>query len=98
MPDEAIVKLASLFGSNGGLTILRGYTHFETLDIYRKLPLGSTLLALVLAPYLIIRTLFRCSRQSRRWPWLGFERYMAVPLSEIRSEYNIKVAHARSNA
>ena len=93
MPDEAIVKLASLFGTDGGLQILRGYTHFETLDIYRKLPLRSTLLALLLAPYLIARTLWRCARQTRRWPWKDHGRFMNLPLSEVRAQFRIKVAH-----
>ena len=43
MSDEAVVKLASLFGTTGGFQVLRGYVNHETLDIYTKLPLGSTL-------------------------------------------------------
>ena len=64
MPDEAVVKLSSLFGTTGGIQILRGYANHEALDIYTKLPLGSTLLALFAAPYLIVRTLWRCASQS----------------------------------
>jgi hypothetical protein len=56
MPDEAVVKLSSLFGTNGGFSILHGYRLHESLDIYRKLPLGSTLIGFVAAPYLIVRT------------------------------------------
>lgn len=93
MPDEAIVKLASLFGTDGGWQILSGYTHFETLDIYRKLPLASTLSALLLAPYLIVRTFWRCLTQARRWPWKENGQYMKIPLSEIRARFRIRVAH-----
>lgn len=93
MPDEAVVKLASLFGTDGGWQILRGYTNFETLDIYRKLPLASTLLALLLAPYLVARTLWRCTRQARRWPWKDNGQFMNLPLVEIRTQFRIKVAH-----
>ena len=98
MPDEAIVKLSSLFGTTGGFQVLRGYMNYETLDIYTKLPLGSTLLALVSAPYLIVRTLWRCTRQHRRWPWIEHEQYLDTPLHELRSLFGIKVAHARSDA
>ncbi|MGE0329916.1 MAG: hypothetical protein AB7P37_04430 [Ramlibacter sp.] len=98
MSDEAIVKLASLFGTTGGAQVLRGYTHHETLDIYRKLPPGSTVLALVAAPYLIVRTLWRCIRQPRRWPWADYHDYLHVPLCEIRAMYGIKVAHGSSAA
>lgn len=95
MPDEAVVKLSSLMGTTGGLAVLRGYTDHETLDIYTKLPLGSTMLALLSAPYLIVRTLWRCSRQVQRWPWVEHRQFMDVPLNEIRSKFGIKVAHAK---
>lgn len=98
MPDEAIVKLASLFGTTAGTRVLRGYTHYETLDIYRKLPMRSTLVALVTAPYLIVRTVWRCLRQVRRWPWQEYEQYMAKSLAEVRAEFGITVAHDRRSA
>lgn len=94
MPDEAIVKLASLFGTTGGIQVLRGYMHHETLDTYTRLPLASTALALALSPYLIIRTLWRCAQQTRRWPWVENQQYMATPLVELREEFGITVAHA----
>ena len=93
MPDEAIVKLASIFGTTGGLSVLRGYLHHETLDIYRKLPLGSTVLALLMAPYLIVRTIWRCAHQSQRWPWERNDKLLNVSLRELRSQFGIKVAH-----
>lgn len=93
MPDEAIVKLASLFGTTGGVQVLRGYTHHETLDIYRRLPLSSTLVALLLSPYLLVRTIWRCIRQPQRWPWADNELYMTHSLAELRSTFGIRVAH-----
>jgi hypothetical protein len=98
MPDEAIVKLSSLMGTTGGLSVLRGYTHHETLDIYTKLPLGSTVLALLSAPYLIVRTLWRCSRQKERWPWVEHQQFLDMPLIELRAKFGIKVAHANRAA
>lgn len=94
MPDEAIVKLSSLFGTTGGLSVLRGYTNHETLDIYTKLPVASTVLALLLSPYLIARTLWRCTRQKQRWPWVENQQYFNTPLRELRDQFGIKVAHA----
>jgi hypothetical protein len=98
MPDEAIVKLSSLFGTTGGVQLLRGYANRETLDIYTKLPPGSTVLALLASPYLIVRTLWRCARQSQRWPWAENQQYMDTPLLELRSKFRIKVAHAPGDA
>ncbi len=98
MSDEAIVKLSSLFGTTGGRDVLRGYVHHETLGIYRRLPLAGTLLALASAPYLILRTLWRCSQQRQRWPWTQYEQYLHRPLQQLRAEFGIKVAHSRSDA
>jgi hypothetical protein len=95
MPDEAVVKLASLFGTTGGLHVLRGYMRHESLDIYRSLPLGGTVLALVMAPVLIVRTIWRCAHQRSRWPWDAFDDLLDVPLRDLRSRFGIEVAHAR---
>jgi hypothetical protein len=94
MLDEAIVKLASIFGTTGGLAVLRGYMLHETLDIYKKLPVRSTLVALLLAPFLIVRTVSRCKRQPEAWPWQQHQQYMNVPLRELRTKFGIRVAHA----
>lgn len=94
MPDEAIVKLTSLLGTTGGLTVLRGYTNHETLDIYTKLPLASTVLALLASPYLLARTLWRCNQQRQRWPWVENQQYLNTPLHELRAKFGIQVARA----
>jgi hypothetical protein len=93
MPDEAVVKLASLFGTTGGFAVLRGYRLHESLDIYRKLPLAGTLVALLMAPYLIARTIWRCTRQRAAWPWAQHESYVNTPLHQLRARFGIKVAH-----
>jgi hypothetical protein len=93
MPDEAIVKLSSLFGSSAGFSVLRGYRLHESVDIYRRLPLGSTLAALAAAPYLILRTVWRCARQSAKWPWADHQEHLQTPLRELRARFGIKVAH-----
>lgn len=98
MTDEAIVKLASLFGTTGGFQVLRGYTHHETLDIYRRLPLWETLLAIAASPYLLARTLWRCTRQTQRWPWGDHAQFLHTPLPQLRARYGIRVAHGRTDA
>lgn len=98
MPDEAVVKLASLFGTTGGFQVLRGYVNHETLEIYTQMPVGGTLFAVMLAPYLVVRTLWRCARQRNRWPWVEYEKYLSTPLHQLRSQFGIKVAHAAYRA
>ena len=94
MPDEAVVKVASIFGTTGGLSVLKGYALHESLDIYRRLPLRSTLAAILSAPYLAARTMWHCARQRGKWPWAQHEQYAATPLMQLRGEFGIKVAHA----
>ncbi len=91
MREEAVVKLASVFGTSGGLTVLRGYLLHESRDIYRKVPLGGTVTALLAGPYLVVRTIWRCVHQSRRWPWDRNEEYMDQELGTIRERFRIKV-------
>lgn len=98
MPDEAIVKLASIFGSTAGLGVLRGYASYDSLDIYTKLPLMGTLAAVAMSPYLVIRTIWRCSHQLKRWPWADHQQYLETPLHELRAQFGIKVAHGRAKA
>ena len=93
MPDEAIVKLSSIAGTTGGLSILKGYMLHDTIDIYAKLPPLGTVFAILIAPFLIIRTLWRCSRQSKQWPWMDNDHFSDISLQSIRQEFRIKVAH-----
>lgn len=95
MPDEAVVKLASVFGTTGGLSVLRGYRLHESLDIYRRLPLGSTIGALLASPFIFLRTLWRCARQQAKWPWSDHAQYMETPLRDLRARFGITVTHRR---
>jgi len=98
MTDEAVVKLASLFGTSGGLSILSGYILHDSMDTYRRLPLGGTLAAMLLAPYLLARTLWRCTRQRVKWPWIDHDQYMHMPLRDLRARFGIKVTHRQCKA
>lgn len=101
LSDEAVVKVASVFGTSGGLGGLRGYRLHESRQIYRQLGRVEMLLATLKALVVVPRTLFRCSGQHRRWPWNDFERYLHVALCDIRKEFGIRVAHyerSRSDA
>jgi hypothetical protein len=95
MPDEAVVKLASIFGTTAGLAVLRGYALDESVGIYRKLPPMDTLRAIMWAGVLVPRTVWRCLRQRRRWPWEGFQPYLQVPLRTLRADFGISVAQGR---
>lgn len=96
MPEEAVVKLSSIFGTTAGFAVLTGYRLHESMDIYPRLPVTDTALALVLSPYLLVRTLWRCARQTRRWPWRDHDHLHDLSLAELRARYGIRVGHAAS--
>ena len=91
--DEAVVKIGSLFGTTAGFGALNGYRLHESLEIYKKLRARDVLRSIGQSAFLIPRTIVRCVRQRRRWPWDNFEQYLCVPLCDIRNEYGIRVAH-----
>lgn len=93
LDDEAVVKISSIFGTSAGLGVLRGYRLHEAIEIYQRLGPGDVLRSIVHSVYLVPRTLARCLRQRRRWPWDAFEAYGQVPLREIRKDFGIRVAH-----
>jgi hypothetical protein len=98
LDDEAAVKIASLFGTTGGLGVLAGYRLHELIDIYRSLRLREVLRSIAHAAVVVPRTLRACARQRRRWPWDEFDTYLSMPLCEIRAAFGITVAHADAQA
>lgn len=91
--DELIVKLSSVFGTTGGFGVLRGYRLIESVQIYRTLGARDILSTLLQSMILVPRTILRCLRQHKRWPWDDAERFMQTSLRELRREYGIVVAH-----
>ena len=91
LSHEAVVKLSSIFGTTAGLSVLRGYTLYDSFDIYRKLPLGDVLRTIAAAIVILPRTVARRLRQRKRWPWSDFSDLLDTPLGDIRREFGIQV-------
>lgn len=95
LPDEAVVKISTLFGTSVGLRVFRGYGTAESKEIYRKLSLFEIAVTTLQSIILVPLTIWRCARMRKRWPWRHYERYLDMPLSEIRRKFGIRVAHSR---
>lgn len=95
LPQEAIVKIWSLFGTTAGLRVLGDYRLPESKEIYHTLKIGdivgTTAFSLLHLPIVFAR----CFRMSKRWPWAEFHPYLSVPLLEIRREFGIHVLGMR---
>jgi hypothetical protein len=92
LSDEAIVKLSSIFGTTGGFGVLKGYALYDSIDIYRQLKLKDVLATLLRAFVIVPRSLWRCFRQSERWPWSTFDQHLQTPLCALRRRFGIRVA------
>jgi hypothetical protein len=88
---EAIVKLASVFGTTAGLGVLRGYNLHESAAIYGKLRATEIAATILSSAVLVPATIYRCRRQTRRWPWNDFAGYTDIPLGKLRSSFGIRV-------
>jgi len=93
LSDEAVVKLSSIFGTSAGFGVLKGYSLYETIDIYRKLKLAEVLGTILAAIVIVPRTIWRCLRQRKRWPWSDFDAHLQTPLCGLRAAFGIRVAH-----
>lgn len=96
LSHEAVVKLASLFGTTEGFSVMRGYQLHESLDIYEALKLTDILRTAFHAPIIAPRTILRCLRQKKKWPWRDFSAYDDAPLAHLREEFGIRVAGFRA--
>jgi len=91
LTQEAIVKLSSIFGTTGGMSVLKGYALHDSIDIYRQLKI-SDIVATILASFVVVpRTLWRCARQKARWPWSDFTEFETASLAELRRRFGIRV-------
>ena len=93
LTDEAIVKISSIFGTTGGFRILQGYALHESREIYRALRVVEILKTALNSFVVVSLTIIRCRRMPRRWPWRDFDRYLGVPLKNIREEFGVRVPH-----
>ena len=89
--DEAIVKLWSFFGTTAGLPLLRAYRLPESQEIYQRLEWSDIVPTAMRSIVVVPLVFWRCLRMRKRWPWPDFDRYLDVPLREIRSEYGIQL-------
>lgn len=90
LEEEAVVKLASIFGTDAGWTVLRGYALYEAQDIYRSLDLGEITRTILKAPKLAVRTWWNCKKQATLWPWTDHQQLIDEPLNRLRLDFGIR--------
>lgn len=92
LAHEAVVKIASVYGTTGGLSVLGGYLLHDSRDIYRDLNVIEILRTFMRAVVIVPVTLWRCTRQTRRWPWADHDALLDTPLRDLRATFGIRIA------
>lgn len=90
---EAMVKIWSFLGTTSGFGLIAGYRLPESNEIYQELAPGDILWTAVRSVAVVPMVAIRCARMHERWPWDEFERYLDVPLREIRRDYGIQLLY-----
>ncbi|AJI57370.1 hypothetical protein LA02_455 [Francisella philomiragia] len=94
---EAINDSWTLVGTN---VTLKGYKKFlsyvdykTVINSYKRKYKYTVIIYLVTLSYIPIclLTIFRAYKMSKKWNWYNYDKYLNIPLSEIRKEFNIKV-------
>jgi len=93
LPDEAVVKVCSMFGTSEGFAVLRGYALAESKEIYSGLKIAEIVSTVFRSLLLVPRSLWCCLRMRKRWPWHDHQEYMDLPLHKIRGQFGIRVPH-----
>lgn len=94
LPDEAVVKIASVFGTTAGVGVLQGYRLEDSRRIYTALDPQAVRGTIARAAMIVPRTILRCLRQTAKWPWLpeAHAQWLGVALRDVRAAFGIRVA------
>jgi hypothetical protein len=93
LDHEAVVKICSLFGTTGGMSVLKGYRLPESKEIYGDIGIFDILETAAKSLFLVPKTIWRCSRMRERWSWSDFDGHLDCSLRDIREQFGIRVVH-----
>ncbi len=91
--DDAVVDVWIVFGTDvHARSYLSALLRSRAMgELVKREGLARVVWGLTRAVPRGISSFFRARRMPRRWPWAGVDRYLDVPLLEIRSEYGIRL-------
>jgi hypothetical protein len=93
LADEAVAKVASVFGTTAGFGALAGYRLPDSRAIYSRIGWRAGIDAALRSVIAVPRTIHRCRAQRRRWPWPieAHGEWRNVTLSALRDAFGIRV-------
>lgn len=92
--DDAVVDVWIVFGTDvHARSYLQALLRSRAMSmLIEREGLARVVWGLVRAVPRGVAAFFRARRMPRRWPWAEADRYLDVPLCEIRSEFGIRLA------
>lgn len=88
---ETLIDTWTLFGTTAGL---RGYAEYfrypQVNAIFAEAGFASIVVAFLRCLPDVIRVMTLGLRLQPKWPWIEHERFMDMPLNEIRDEFQIR--------
>ena len=87
---EGVVKLWTIFGTTLGFSLhVKEYAEANAFELFRKYRLRHILASvpqvIIVSPVVISRAL----KMKRKWPWVSYDEYLDISITEIRKEFNI---------
>ena len=88
---ETLIDTWTIFGSTAGL---RGYAEYfkypQVNAIFAEAGFSSIVVEFFRCLPDVVRVIYRGVRLKRKWPWKEHERFLGVPLNEIRHDFDIR--------
>jgi ubiquinone biosynthesis protein Coq4 len=88
---EALIQAWTLWGTTNTMQQMKELVGDEHLKIARQYANFANLMGTISALPQIFKVYFHCRAMTRRYPFLEFEKYMNLPLNEIREQFGIKI-------
>ena len=90
--DEAVGDYWTLLATNLSFKEYLGYIKTpEAKKLLKDIGVLDVIKSLILGIPLLIKVYFRSRKMTRKWNIRGYEKYMDIPLSEIRKKYNLRI-------
>ena len=89
---EPLADTFCMFGTDVTLKEYMRYAEIpETKEIFKQAGVWRSLVATIRSLPRIGRALWRCWRMPKKWPFWENDRYLDMPLTQIRQEFGIRV-------
>ena len=89
---EGMLKIFTIFGTTLGFwKHISAYGQANAFSLFRQYSVLHVLQNIFGVVINMPRVILRAKRMNKRWPWSDHERYLDMPVVDIRREFNIQI-------